>query len=495
MAREDNLDQMNIQDVIQLDREWILRKQLGAGGFARVFLAQAQDGQLGVVKLIPKAPGAQRELLFEDLNGVPNVVPVIETGEWGDHWVLVMPQAEVSLRDYLNDQGGQLAVDDAVSVLIDIAEALVGIEGRVVHRDIKPENILLMSGHWCLADFGIARYAEATTAPDTLKHAMTPPYAAPEQWRGETASSATDVYAVGVVAYELLNGQRPFKGPNYRNQHLEGSVEPMSGIPAKLRFLVEECLYKPAPTRPVPQNVLARLQANMQAASPAAARLQEANVVAVQRKAEEQRQQSVAQVAAERRRELREVANQSFKRTLALLDRQIMDNAPSVQSSATSLPRTWSLNNATLRVDGVVLGPNSNSGMPFEVVAHTVISVGVPKNRSGYAGRSHSLWYCDAMEPGVFRWYETAFHAMMAFGNDGFQPFALSPGGQDVVFALDNVMHTVQVARPFTPIDQGEEEEFAERWIDWFADAAQGQLRHPDRMPESQPRGSWRQRR
>ena len=103
-----------------------------------------------------------------------------------------------------------------------------------------------------------------------------------------------------------------------------------------------------------------------------------------------------------------------------------------------------------------MLGPNSNSGMPFEVVAHTVISVGVPKNRSGYAGRSHSLWYCDAMEPGVFRWYETAFHAMIAFGNDGFQPFALSPGGQDVVFALDNVMHTVQVARPFTPIDQAD---------------------------------------
>ena len=481
------------QDVINLDREWRLGDQLGAGGFAKVYLAQAEDGDPAVIKLIPKAPGAQRELLFEDLNGVPNVVPVIETGEWGDYLVLVMEQAEMSLRDYLSNQDGRLAVDAAVSALVDISEALVAIEGRVVHRDIKPENILLRDGRWCLADFGIARYVEATTAPDTLKHAMTPPYAAPEQWRGETASSATDVYALGVVAYELLTGRRPFIGPDYRSQHLEGSVEPMSGIPANLQSLVEECLYKPAQARPVPQNLLARLQASMQAASAAAARLQDANAVAVQRRAEEERQQSAAQVAAERQLALYGVANQSFERIVALLDRQIMDNAPSVQATDAPLPRTWSLNNATLRVESVSHGPSPNQGMPFEVMAYTVIKVVVPKNRRGYAGRSHSLWYCDAQEPGVFRWYETAFCARMAFGVDGLEPFDLPPGGRGVVNALGNVIDTVQVARPFVPIDQGEEDGFIERWIGWFASAAQGQLRSPNTMPESQPRGSWRQ--
>jgi len=54
---------------------------------------------------------------------------------------------------------------------------------------------------WCLADFGIARYAEATTAPDTLKFAMSPAYAAPERWLHETATSATDGYALGVMAF------------------------------------------------------------------------------------------------------------------------------------------------------------------------------------------------------------------------------------------------------------------------------------------------------
>ena len=176
------MNKMRVPDVINLERKWRLGEQLGAGGFASVHLARSENGEPAVVKLIPKAPGAQRELLFEDLDGVPNVVPVLDRGDWNDYWALVMPLAEKSLRGYLNELGRQLPVDDAVSVLVDIAGALVAIEGRVVHRDIKPDNILLLDGRWCLADFGIARYTEATTAPDTRKTAKSQPYAAPEQW-------------------------------------------------------------------------------------------------------------------------------------------------------------------------------------------------------------------------------------------------------------------------------------------------------------------------
>ena len=477
---------------IVLKQTWRLNCELDSGGFATVFVAQSESGEPAVVKLIPKEPGAQRELLFEDLKDVPNIIPIIDSGEWRNYWVLVMPKADTSLRHYLGDMGGKLTVEDAVAVLSDIAEALVAIEGRVVHRDIKPENILRLHGRWALADFGIARYVEATTAPDTRKHAMTKPYAAPEQWREETASSATDVYALGVVGYELISGRRPFPGPDYRGQHLGGPVPPLSGIPIRLQSLVEECLIKAPEARPVPNNLLVRLQRDMQAASEAASQLQRANAIAVQLKAEEERQESVARLEAERRQALTAAANQSLEPILAVLHRQISDNAPAAQGSVASPARVWSLNNAKLEVDGVSQGSISNDKMPFEVIAYTSVSLTIPRNYQGYAGRSHSLWYCDAQQQGAFRWYETAFCTQRYSGRDGIQPFSSPPGERDVVFALGNVMHTVHVARPFTAIDQGEEERFVERWLEWFAQAAQSQLRLPNRMPESDCRGSWR---
>ena len=206
---------------INLERTWRIGPQLGEGGFARVFLAQNEDGDPAVVKLVPKEPGTQREMLFVDLEGLSNVMPILDSGETEDFWALVMPKAESSLRDHLNEANG-ITMNEALSVLIDIAEALAAVEARgVVHRDIKPENVLLLDGRWHIADFGIARYAEATTASDTLKLAKSYPYAAPEQWREERATSATDVYALGVIAHELLAGERPFGGPDFRSQHLE----------------------------------------------------------------------------------------------------------------------------------------------------------------------------------------------------------------------------------------------------------------------------------
>ena len=474
---------MRTPDVIKLERKWCLGELMREGGFAKVHLAWSETDALAVAKLIPNDPGAERELLFENLDGVPYVVPVLDRGEWGDYLVLVMPRAEKSLRDYLVEMGGRLSVNDAIKVLIDIDEALVAIEGRmIVHRDIKPENVLLLDGRWCLADFGIARYAEATTSPDTRKYNMTLPYAAPEQWRGERATSATDVYALGVVAYEMLAGQQPFAGPyeyDYRTQHLKVTPQPIEGIPVSLQSLVDECLYKSAQARPVPQNLLARLKASVQAASPAAVRLQEANALAVERKAEEARKQSAAQSEAERRRELCKAADQSLERILTMLDQQIRSNAPSAQAATGPLMGMWSLNAATLRVKRTMaVGLSSYEGMPCETMAYTTISLTVPPDRYGHAGRSHSLWYCDAQERGVFRWYEIAFmFAPVVAKTSSIDPFALAPGGRDgdAELALSaTTMHAYQVACPFTPIDQGDEESFIERWIRWFAIAAQG---------------------
>ena len=91
-------------EVIHLSQEWYIGEQLREGGFGRVYLAQAGDGEAAVIRLVPKAPGADREILFEDLDGVPNVVPILDRGEWRNSWVLVMPKADKSLRDYLTEK-------------------------------------------------------------------------------------------------------------------------------------------------------------------------------------------------------------------------------------------------------------------------------------------------------------------------------------------------------------------------------------------------------
>jgi serine/threonine-protein kinase len=245
---------------LHLERqEWLVGEQLGGGGFGQVYGAKSTAGDTAAVKLVPKAPGAERELLFVDLADARNVVPIIDRGETEDSWVLVMPRAEKSLRQHLKEAAGPLETADVVTILSDIAAALVDLDGRVVHRDLKPENVLLLDGRWCLADFGIARYAEATTAPDTRKYAWTKPYAAPEQWREERATSATDVYALGIIAYELLAGSRPFAGPDFREQHLHNTPPSLPGIPATLDALVQECLYKAPAARPSPANLSARL--------------------------------------------------------------------------------------------------------------------------------------------------------------------------------------------------------------------------------------------
>ncbi|GAA5700575.1 hypothetical protein AQJ43_31530 [Streptomyces avermitilis] len=138
-------------------------------------------------------------------------------------------RAEKSLRYHLQEHG-RLPLNEAVAVLSDVAEALADLKDReIVHRDLKPENILLLGGRRCLADFGIARYAEATIAKHTLKLAGTLAYMAPERWNNQRAASASDIYAPGVVAYELLEETPPFTGPyehDYHDQHLHGPVRP-----------------------------------------------------------------------------------------------------------------------------------------------------------------------------------------------------------------------------------------------------------------------------
>ena len=488
---------------LQLSRTWRVGARIGRGGFGRVYRATS-SGETAVVKLVPKAPGADRELLFVDLPGVRNVVPILDRGETPTHWALVMPQAEKALREHLDQAGAPLTVAETVSILSDITTALVdlvNLTDPVVHRDLKPENVLLLNGHWCLADFGISRYAEATTSPDTHKFAWTPPYAAPEQWRHERATGATDIYALGVIGFELLCGHRPFPGPDFRDQHLHALPPRLTGVTAALASLIEECLYKPPGARPNPSNVLARLERITQSPpSPGLARLQEANRAEAERRGQVARQESSERSESERRSALFEAARQGFASTAAELKTAIQEVASAaVEGSIRGGAWSLRLNTAELQLaplESTAPTPwGDRRGPSFTVIAHSSLSLSIPQNQIGYQGRSHSLWYCDAQQAGFYQWFETAFMFTpmpgMRYHQSPHAPFALNPGAESAR-AVGPGIADFQPAWPFVAVVAEDLEEFISRWAGWLADASQGRLQYPSSMPERTPDGSWR---
>ena len=173
---------------------------------------------------------------------------------------------------------------------------------------------------------------------------------------------------------------------------------------------------------------------------------------------------------------------------------QLLKNVPhAVPSGSSEWP--FKLNGASLQwvVAKNAAGTDWERYAPaFDVIAHAGIELTIPPTPSDYQGRSHSIWYCDAQNPGAFRWYETAFmimawSQMKTKGN----PVMLPPG-RDAGGALSNVVTSWEIAWPFTPIDQDGSAEFIERWQGWFADAMEGKLRYPSSMPERDPAGSYR---
>lgn len=488
---------------LALNEEWAVGARIGGGGFGAVFEAENTFGEKAAVKLVPKAPGTEREMLFTDLDGVRNVVPVIDSGEHEDQWVLVMPRAEKSLRDHLQEHG-RLPLNEAVAVLSDVAEALADLKDReIVHRDLKPENILLLGGRWCLADFGIARYAEATTAQRTFKLAGTLAYMAPERWNNQRATSASDIYALGILAYELLEDAPPFTGPyehDYQDQHLHGAVPPLTTAPPLLAALITECLFRAPQGRPAAGNVLARLgQISVAPLSGGLAALAQANQGAVARQAEADRRASAHATEAGRRRILFEAATTSFSFIADAFLTTLTTAAPSAEI------RRGNQGGWTVRINDAQLtlsGPRetdpkdwptlTRNPAPFDVIASATLSLKIPANYHGYEGRSHSLWYADAQAEGQYQWFETAFmDSSLRHVAGTTEPFTRDPHRESLA-AVSREMAMFQVAWPFTPLALGGLDEFISRWANWLAQAANGQLAHPSRMPERDPQGSWR---
>jgi serine/threonine protein kinase len=195
---------------------------LGRGGVGQVYAAT--DRRLGrpvAVKVLrhdlAEQPAVRRRFETEARAAArlthPNVVAVYDSGEDDGVPYLVMEQlpGRTLADEFAN---GPLRVERSRELAVEILGALaVAHTAGIVHRDIKPANVLLTrDGHVKVADFGIAKTAEAADQTLTGQLVATPAYLAPEQAAGEPASPRSDLYALGVVLYEALSGRRPFPG-------------------------------------------------------------------------------------------------------------------------------------------------------------------------------------------------------------------------------------------------------------------------------------------
>ena len=200
---------------------YAIREEIGRGGMGRVFLAEREDvGSRVALKLVRSAMAApehverflvERRILARLEH--PNIARLLDAGMTPDDTpFFAMEYVEGETITAYCDRR-QLSVEDRLELFATVGQAVAHAhQNLVVHRDLKPSNVFVSEdGRVKLLDFGIAKMldADAPGLTATGRNLMTPGYAAPEQVRGEAVTTATDVYALGVVLYELLTGLRP----------------------------------------------------------------------------------------------------------------------------------------------------------------------------------------------------------------------------------------------------------------------------------------------
>ncbi|KFN51246.1 serine/threonine-protein kinase [Arenimonas composti] len=249
---------------------YTLLRVLGQGGMAVVYHAtQDSLGREVALKVmsadLARDPGYAERFLREGRVVASlrhrNILMVYDLGvtEENRPWLAMeyVPGGAVA------EEAGRMARREVLKVIRDIARALDHAHSQgVIHRDIKPENILRgADGDYLLADFGIARVREATSALTMEGSTLgTPQYMSPEQWRGEPLDGRTDLYSLGVVLYQLLTGQLPYTGTDgwaIGMQHMTSALPALPPEHAQVQPLLDMMLAKIPSQRFATGNALA----------------------------------------------------------------------------------------------------------------------------------------------------------------------------------------------------------------------------------------------
>jgi serine/threonine protein kinase len=274
--------QQQVKDT--LARTYTIERELGGGGMSRVFVAiHRATARKVVIKLLSRELISEldrfrfrREMLAAAQLKHPCIVPVLSAGEGKDLVWYAMPFiAGQSLRSAV-DKHRPMPVSDVLRVLHHVAEALDYAHGEgVVHRDINPANVLQSGTHTLVTDFGVAKALIASVSESAVTRIGTPAYMAPEQLAGDPgADHRIDIYAVGLLACELLTGRSRFAETPSTTFPAGWSQEPqpltdLQDIPQSLSELIMRCLSREPDERPATARELLNALDEISSAEPA----------------------------------------------------------------------------------------------------------------------------------------------------------------------------------------------------------------------------------
>ena len=234
-------------------------ERIARGGMGEIFRAEDADlARIVAIKVLAdryandgaiRARFTREALAAARLSNAPSTVTIFDVGEHDDHPYIVMEYlAGGSLADRLVRDGAQ-PIGRSLDWLQQAAAALDAAHASgVVHRDVKPANLLLDSDDRVkVADFGVASAVGLGSLTEVGTVVGTAGYLAPEQARGEKATPASDRYALAVVAFELLTGERPFERESSTAEalaHVSAPIPPASSLNPELPSQVDDALAR-----------------------------------------------------------------------------------------------------------------------------------------------------------------------------------------------------------------------------------------------------------
>ncbi len=256
-----------------LDTQYQVLKKLGEGGMSYVYLAReiATTQEVAIKVLSPKLASdrssverLRREAGLAMRLDHPNVCRILRLGESEDGLIyLVMPFLKGELLSDREVRGGPMPVEAGINILRQVCAGLHHAhELQIIHRDLKPENIMLVPEDGggvraVVMDFGLAKERRADPAIAKLTATGiilgTPEFMSPEQIRGKTLDARSDIYALGIVAFEMFTGKLPFQGRNAQEMmiaRLRGQPLPLRQFRQDLPAGLEKALAKAMETNP-----------------------------------------------------------------------------------------------------------------------------------------------------------------------------------------------------------------------------------------------------